>query len=657
MYKKINQPWEFNFNVSEAGAYAIRISATCQNGKLLGLFGGQDLRVEIDELKLREVPSGNKPKYFDIPSTWNGSNLKRTEKIIVFILKLTEGVHTIKFIPKRGAEILNEPQISKLDSNSSLSVLKDVQSLEKDRQSWVTVVTVDFPINFLDVEVTCKKRDAFDSDDVKLVIDGEIQKNSNPTWWGKNWFWQGKDLQGKTQSNRFYLGLAKGIHYIELWADRKPFLNKLDLNIFENNDNQDEKNNIPVGPYENKGPLGNSDYNRYDGIIEEVVNKWNEEFLRDKYPVEKPLDPNLVKAIIYRESKMGYYPGGEINVMQVGNPGDPSLKTLNGELAEYWMQNGIEKKLDYNGKANADTPYESIYWGVRWLYHKAQGINGGKRYWKNWKEAVQAYGPGPAEYADNIWLIYTEGLDKSDSKKSIKLWSFIFVAPLIFGLHGFFNNPEKIVDQNSFIKNKILNENTANSVELNNVEVIFSESDPKLFFAILEWEKDWWENLKIGRLENDKSIRWLAIDNPIKQQYILSAKFIYLKGFADPILEIYGKTHVGNGSLYLYKITGNRAELLLETRAVDSKNELSTSPDNYKQYGYWQCDEVFRDGQLKSEYADMNKDGVAEVVLNGVSEVICQDDSGIEKKEIVVRIKEIEKLFSWDGKKYAEIER
>lgn len=113
--------------------------------------------MEIDELKLREVPSGNKPQYFDIPPTWNGSNLKRTEKTIVFILKLTEGAHTIKFIPKRGAEILNEPQISKLDSNSSLSVLKDVQSLEKDRQSWVTVVTVDFPINFLDVEVTCKK--------------------------------------------------------------------------------------------------------------------------------------------------------------------------------------------------------------------------------------------------------------------------------------------------------------------------------------------------------------------------------------------------------------------------------------------------------------------------------------------------------------------
>ena len=79
------------------------------------------------------------------------------------------------------------------------------------------------------------------------------------------------------------------------------------------------------------------------------------------------MDPSLVKAIIYQESKVGYYPGGEINVMQVGNLGDPSIHALNnngvlklpnGELAlEYEIKNGKEWTLDYGGKANNNTVY------------------------------------------------------------------------------------------------------------------------------------------------------------------------------------------------------------------------------------------------------------------------------------------------------------
>src|SRR3989344_5099760 len=120
---------------------------------------------------------------------------------------------------------------------------------------------------------------------------------------------------------------------------------------------------------------GKENYNQYDNDIRDVVNYWNGEFAKDTDPPKELLDPNLVKAI--------------------------------------------------------------LYWGVRWLYHKAQGITTDRRrYWNGWKQAVHGYGPGTQQYTDSVWDIYTHGF-KLEKKKKIKLWMIIFlllVMPsLVFG--------------------------------------------------------------------------------------------------------------------------------------------------------------------------------------------------------------------------------
>lgn len=633
MYKKIDGKYEYKFAIDKDGLYSITIEATCQKRN--------DLRVGIDEIKLRELPAEDKIQDYKIPPSWNGNELKGTPKTVVLILELLRGEHSLKFEAEGEAELLAEPKINFLERESLVAVLKNIQSPKKNRQPWVTAVLINLPLKYLDISATCRKN-FLDSDDLQLIIDGEIQKHPGSLWWGKKWLWQGRLSKGITETRRIYKKLDRGIHYIELWADVAPTIESFQLSLGAESMPEELPKNIKQYTY--KGLNGNQDYNRYDEIICDVVEFWNKEFLNDKYPVEDALDHSLVKAMIYQESKTGYFPGGETNIMQVGNHGDPSLLTLNGELTEYWMQNGEEKKLDYNGKANADTPRDSVYWGVRWLYHKAQGIKGGKRYWRNWKEAVKLYGPLGEEYKENVWSIYTKGVDKPSPKTSIKLWSLALLIPIFMSLSNFF--PENIVRMN------ILNQKNPDYDEIKNAEVVFDREDNSLFFSVAEWEKDWWEQLKIGRLSNWK-IEWLKMENLPDEQSILQAKFLRLEGFDNPIMEVYGRTHVGHGAFYLYKIENDKAELLLMSPAVDFNNDNRWLPENEEKYGYGTCGELYRDGKLVSHYEDINSDGITDVVLSGKKEVICEDQ--IEKEDgewdfeyIKVAESEVRKVFLWD---------
>ncbi len=211
---------------------------------------------------------------------------------------------------------------------------------------------------------------------------------------------------------------------------------------------------IKPKPY-NPGPNG-EDYNLYDTFIAETVYQWNQEFNAQINSPPVLLDANLVKAIIYVESKMGHYPvkkdryPSHPDIMQMANPADPAIHVLRDDgikKTEYEIQEGKIVRLFYPD-ANGNSPQESIKWGVRWLYHKAQIIRGNQRVWLGWEEAVKKYGPGTTEYQDKVWNIYTEGVDQDGNK----LWS-ISVATLIlvlgslwsnYGLIPFFNE-DKII--------------------------------------------------------------------------------------------------------------------------------------------------------------------------------------------------------------------
>lgn len=337
MYKQIKEQFEYKFEVEADGIYAISIKANCKNGKFFGLFGGEYLRVEIDDIKLREIPAKNKPQYYDIPSAWNGTKLKGLSKTVIFILELIEGKHEIKFIPKRGAVIDKEPEITQIKNPNDIKLDLQEQARDGNRRPWITLALIDLPLRILDTSIQCEKRKD-DSDDVKLVIDGQTQKHESGNWWSKNWLWQGRELKGDTEDRRFYLNLERENHYIEFWADRMPTLNEVWMYLGvvrdddEQDDGQEEKQIKPKTSDDiiklvselygeigkevkfEKIPTPIKNFTTYDKEIEVASKEFN-------------IDPIILKATIAQESSFG------VNIQHddryIGESGLMGLEKLN----------------------------------------------------------------------------------------------------------------------------------------------------------------------------------------------------------------------------------------------------------------------------------------------------------------------------------------
>ena len=462
---------------------------------------------------------------------------------------------------------------------------------------------------------------------------------------------------------------------MELWTDNEPLIKSIKLDF-----------GLKIYTY--KGIRGNEDYNRYDDIIMEAVKYWNDEFLHDTDSPKELLDPNLVKAILYQESRVGYNPNnnGEINIMQVGNEGDPSLKTLRGELAEYWIHNGEQIKLEYLD-AKIETVRDSIFWGVRWLYHKAQKISEDdpvKRIWRTWKEAVEKYGPPGTtkEYVNSIWNIYQNGIKKEKNGNLIKLWGVILLLGLLTA--SLLNFNDKKADFRSHNKSSsqtaaishIKESITVISGNFENKEDAFREAirtyyaserhwkiqdtniiiesyknNPSLVLGVIEWDKDWWEDLRVG-IVRDRSVEWLEIEEPPTEQSILSARFVQVKGFSNPIIEIYGQTHMGHGNIYIYEVEDNKIRSIFTNSAVDIHHENVWKPGNTKKYGYGYCSQEFENGKLYSNYADINNDGVSDLTLTGKINLICYKQTKTDDgyvSDIPIKIAEIpvQEIYFW----------
>lgn len=148
--------------------------------------------------------------------------------------------------------------------------------------------------------------------------------------------------------------------------------NRTDIGSLSSRNNEMGKNDI-------------RDYDRYDTEILAWTNYWNET-LKDEYKFVR-ISPETVKAMMYTESKLGYYHGsdtlnGSVDVMQVLDDRNPAIHRLaaegafdENEGASYGLPRsgyGLLKKLYPNGvydNSNA-TVNMSISAGIRWLGYK-----------------------------------------------------------------------------------------------------------------------------------------------------------------------------------------------------------------------------------------------------------------------------------------------
>lgn len=427
--KKITSPYSHIFDLLEGGLYALSIKASCNPGwrnkwwKKFAIFledtsdlhlDDEDLRVEIDGVKFGK-PNG-KHGLFNSPAAFSGTSSLGKIKTVVFLINLKKGAHKIDFIPHRSA-YLEGVTVEKFEESQKAGFYQNAIAENENYYSWYTFALVNLPLKSISISASADVSSAAtDDDDIKVIIDAKVRKN--PLSRHKDSFFCGFTLQGEEHYLTEELDLGAGVHYVELLADKTPTLLsvKFDLSL--------PQAPISIGsirPYR-LGPNG-EDYNRLDTLIEKEVEAWNKQFFSQVYPPPKLLDPDLVKAIIYVESTIGYgygeyYPAYP-DVMQVGNPSDPAIHTLKNDgwvdpktgvvARENEWVDGYTKVLEYK-EADVKSVEDSIKWGIRWLYHKVQYIEEGKRQWFSWEEAVRRYnGGGDPNYFDKVNKIYRNG--------------------------------------------------------------------------------------------------------------------------------------------------------------------------------------------------------------------------------------------------------
>ena len=224
MSTKITKQSVIEFQVDSFGLYTIEIVARCDKKN--------DLKVEIDDIQFREIPPTKNIESYNIPPSWNGTNLKGLSKTIFFILTLNKGKHTLKFTPK-GNAVIEGWGYSLLSNTHTINFENLPKAEDRDKQPLCSFILVNTPLKSVTADVSVSWH-RFDGDDVKLIIDNKIEQNTKSRFW-KNWVWHSQPLQlftgTKRETKTFITNLDSNTHYIEFWVDKTPTLHKLTLNL------------------------------------------------------------------------------------------------------------------------------------------------------------------------------------------------------------------------------------------------------------------------------------------------------------------------------------------------------------------------------------------------------------------------------------------
>lgn len=221
----IKERFNYPVTVDIAGLYSISISARVKSAKQINGSDDEDLQIEIDCKKFREIPPLNKPQYKNIPPAFNGGKLQGLKKTVVFFIWLEKGSHIVSLIPDHSA-IIENVMVEKKENIQNITLAINEQAEDGDRRPWFAFIFVDLAVKEISASVIARSR-WLDRDDAQIKIDGEIQqyKKANPLH--RLWYWIGSLFKEREEMAYFKPNLSEGIHYIEINADRMPTLNNI----------------------------------------------------------------------------------------------------------------------------------------------------------------------------------------------------------------------------------------------------------------------------------------------------------------------------------------------------------------------------------------------------------------------------------------------
>ena len=134
---------------------------------------------------------------------------------------------------------------------------------------------------------------------------------------------------------------------------------------------------------------------------------------------------------------------------------------------------------------------------------------------------------------------------------------------------------------------------------------------PDLCVARCDFDKDWCGTFGCYGVADGRIVWEARPDVAPTEQSILSVRAFRIPQCKGPVIEVYGMTHCGNGSLYLYELMDRRLVLLLRTRAVDFHENGVT----------------FVGGRLHVCALDLDGDRNADIRLTGAAIDLDEDGS------------------------------
>ncbi|MEK7468828.1 MAG: hypothetical protein AAB074_15740 [Planctomycetota bacterium] len=176
------------------------------------------------------------------------------------------------------------------------------------------------------------------------------------------------------------------------------------------------------------------------------------------------------------------------------------------------------------------------------------------------------------------------------------------------------------------------------SAELRAITSVPVAGHPDLLGAICDYEGQWWGFMTVYGVEEDAIVWQAECENQPGEQSVREMRALALHGIPNPVFEVFGQTHMGNGGLYLYELRGRKLVLLLETRAVDDHDDRYT----------------YKGGLLSPCYRDIDLDGYDDLDLTGTVVDKGEDDGDtIEGEEGIIRRDPVSefpcrKVFFWD---------
>jgi hypothetical protein len=229
--KIITRQYSYGFSLDENALCLIEIIASAkswwQNFKTSrSFFKDDDIFLYLDNEELTTSQYTKK----DARSAWNGNELCGLKKTVIIAVNLSKGKHTIDLKPDQSP-YLKSLAISKVEEKDKITYIptQNNPAQKSEGRPWLSYIILDLFITGLSIAAKANKNRG-DDDDIKLVVNGKIQKNDNKCA-HQDWYWCGKVLKGEDKTFFKDINSKTKQYNLDLYSDETPRLAKIEIGI------------------------------------------------------------------------------------------------------------------------------------------------------------------------------------------------------------------------------------------------------------------------------------------------------------------------------------------------------------------------------------------------------------------------------------------